>query len=296
MEILGRAIEVTATVQTLPSLYSGFAGVAWTVEHLRNRLFEEPEGEDAGEEVAAAITKHISVSPWRGDYDLLNGLVGYGIYALERRPRSYGQECLEQVVARLAEIAERGPGGATWKTGPGLLAPRNLEIFPQGYYDLGLADRVPGVVGLLALAQAAGVECHDLLDRAVAWLLSHKLPDGYDSVLRLYRGVRRRAQAVAPCLVLRRSGNRRHPDVGGSRHGRRTLATGTGSGDRTQGRPAGHGRFWSRRRWPLPRLCGGPPLQSHLPGVRRSALPRCGRDLVRPYPDLFPEGRGFWRL
>jgi lantibiotic modifying enzyme len=177
MHLLERAIDGTGVMQAPPGLYSGFSGVAWTLEHLRGRLFEEEEGEDPGEEVASALVEHLGLSPWKGHYDLISGLVGFGVYALERLPRPGGRECLERTVVRLAEIAERQAGGLiTWRTGPELLIDRELESFPQGHYNLGVAHGVPGVIGVLARACAAGVEARELLDGAVAWLLAQKLP------------------------------------------------------------------------------------------------------------------------
>jgi len=181
MELLERAIDATGNLQAPPGLYSGFSGVAWTLEHLRGRLFED-EGEDPGEEVIAALGEHVGITPWRGHYDLISGLVGFGVYALERLPRSGARECLEQVVARLAETAERRPDGVTWLTGPDLMIDRDLEVYPQGNYNLGVAHGVPGVIGMLARACAAGVDARGLLDGAVAWLLAQKQPAGSGSV------------------------------------------------------------------------------------------------------------------
>lgn len=179
MELLEQAIDATGTMQAPPGLYSGFSGVAWTLEHLRGRLFEEDPGEDPGEEVASALVEHVGLSPWRGHYDLITGLVGFGVYALERLPHPGGREALERVVARLAEISERQPGGlVTWRTGPDLLIDRELESFPEGNFNLGVAHGVPGVIGLLGQACAAGVDARELLDGAVAWLLAQKLPEG----------------------------------------------------------------------------------------------------------------------
>ncbi len=182
MELLDRAITAMGEIPILPSLYSGFSGVAWTVEHLRGRLYEDEEGEDSGVEVAEALVEHLALTPWQGQYDLISGLVGFGVYALERGRRPGGEESLRRTVARLAETAERGPQGVTWLSGPDLLPPRDLETFPAGYYNLGVAHGVPGVIALLALAQGAGVECRELLDGAVAWLLAQKLPAGAESI------------------------------------------------------------------------------------------------------------------
>jgi lantibiotic modifying enzyme len=182
MELLERSIEATGERHALPGLYGGFSGVAWTLEHLRGRLFEDDEEEDAGEEVAAALVDHVGLTPWLGQYDLISGLVGFGVWALERLPRAGSREALEQVVARLAETAEREPGIVTWRTPPELLTPTDLELFPAGNYNLGVAHGVPGVIALLAQACAAGVDARDLLNGAVAWLLRQKLPEGAGSV------------------------------------------------------------------------------------------------------------------
>ena len=41
------------------------------------------------------------------DYDLIIGLVGIGVYALERLPRTSARECIELIVDRLDETAVR---------------------------------------------------------------------------------------------------------------------------------------------------------------------------------------------
>jgi len=182
MELLERTIQATAENPLLPSLYSGFSGVAWTLEHLAGRLYEEDdESEDAGEEVAMAMVEHVSLTPWLGHYDLISGLVGFGVFALERLPRPGGEECLLRVVDRLAELAEHSPTGITWLTRPELMPDKDNEVYPTGSYNLGVAHGMPGVIALLGPAQKAGVECRPLLDGAVEWLLAQKLPPGAGS-------------------------------------------------------------------------------------------------------------------
>ena len=183
MELLERTIQATAENPLLPSLYSGFSGVAWTLEHLAGRLYEEDEeSEDAGEEVAAALVEHVSLTPWQGHYDLISGLVGFGVFALERLPRPGGEEGLRRVVDRLAELAERSSAGVTWLSRPELMPDKDNEVYPAGSYNLGVAHGVPGVIALLGPAQKAGIECRDLLDGAVKWLLAQKLPPGSGSI------------------------------------------------------------------------------------------------------------------
>ena len=175
---LERSIESTGELQAPPGLYGGFSGVAWTLEHLAGRLYEDEDGEDAGEEVALVLSDFLDRSPWGLDYDLISGLVGFGVYALERTPRRAGPECLDKVVARLSETAESRPEGIAWRTSPDLVRPQDRDSYPEGNFNLGVAHGVPGVIGFLGRACAAGAggAARSLLDGAVAWLLTQKLP------------------------------------------------------------------------------------------------------------------------
>jgi lantibiotic modifying enzyme len=180
-DLLDRAIDAVGETPSPPWLYGGFPGVAWVGEHLQGRLFEEDPEEDAGEEIAEALAKLLEHSPWKRDYDLISGLVGVGIYALERMPRSGGEECLRRVLDRLAETAEERPEGLTWWTNPDLLPEETRKEFPEGNYNLGLAHGVPGCVALLGEMCAVGVEvdrARPLLEGAVRWLLANRNPEG----------------------------------------------------------------------------------------------------------------------
>jgi lantibiotic modifying enzyme len=183
LDLLDRAIAGTGGERVLSGLYSGFPGVAWTAEYLEGRLFESEAGEDPAEEVAAVLARHLDRSPWEGDYELIQGLAGWGVYALERWPRAFAAECLERVVARLGETAEVRSGGIAWRKPPERIEPELREDFPEGNFNLGVAHGVPGVIPVLAAASAAGVEAaRPLLDGAVRWLLAQRLPPGSGSV------------------------------------------------------------------------------------------------------------------
>lgn len=182
-ELLDSAAELLAEVPMDMSLYSGFAGVAWVIEHLRGRLFESDD-EDPNLEIDEALLVPLSRSPWTGNYDLITGLAGLGVYGLERLPRPTGAATLERVVDRLAELARTFPEGTAWFTPPEDLPPWQREYHPNGYYNLGVAHGIPAVVALLAGACAAGVaadRARPLLDGAVRWLLAHRLEPGAGS-------------------------------------------------------------------------------------------------------------------
>lgn len=177
-DLLDHAAEDLAGTPMAPSLYSGFSGIAWVLEHLRGRLFEAgDEEEDPVQEIDEALLSPLSRSPWVGEYDLIGGLAGLGVYALERLPRPSAAALLEQIVDRLAELAETMDDGTAWFTPPERLPEWQREIHSRGVYNLGVAHGLPGVLPVLAGACAAGVaveRARPLLDSSVAWLLARR--------------------------------------------------------------------------------------------------------------------------
>jgi hypothetical protein len=213
--LLDRATEALASTPLPPDLYGGFTGVAWAAEHLYSPRFadldgdsdldagsggdaatHEPEVEDPLEEIDNALLRYLEHTPWTADFDLIRGLAGFGVYALERLPRPSALACLTRIVDRLSETAEHGPQGTTWHTAPELLPDWQRELYPQGYYNLGLAHGVPAVIAMLSAAATATARlgaagdpaaaqlaprARALADGAARWLLAHRLPPGHPS-------------------------------------------------------------------------------------------------------------------
>lgn len=185
-ERLERAIDRLTTSFQLPGLYQGFAGIAWTVEHLRDRREPCDPDDDPNTDVDRALVELLARTPWRDPYDLTSGLVGFGAYALERWPGAMATACLSRVCAHLEELAVPQEVGVSWPTAEPHLHPDERRSFPHGMFNLGVAHGVPGVLPVLAQAAAVGAapaSTRALLREAVAWLLSRKLPAGAASVL-----------------------------------------------------------------------------------------------------------------
>jgi hypothetical protein len=181
LRLLDQASEAVAATRMSPDLFGGFTGIAWAMAHLERRLQEI----DSVEAIDEALQRHLGQAPWRREYDVVSGLVGFAVYALERFPRKSAIACLELIVEHLASIAQRSAAGVTWFTPPELLPPHQLEQCPNGHYNLGLAHGVPGVIALLAPVCAISdnrlrslrKKARPLLDRAVAWLLAQQPPN-----------------------------------------------------------------------------------------------------------------------
>jgi class I lanthipeptide synthase len=177
-EAIAAAASALAEQRMSVGLMQGFTGIAWAIAHLGEaQLLDVPEGLDA---IDAALDSALERTPWPGNYDLVSGLTGIGVYGLERGDE--GRGLVERVVAGLEQLAEHTETGVTWFTRPELLPAQARSRVPGGYYNVGVAHGVPGVIAFLARAHEAGAAgAGALLAGAVAWLLANRLPPGGDS-------------------------------------------------------------------------------------------------------------------
>jgi hypothetical protein len=176
LDHLERAIDALGEVVTPPSLFSGHAGVAWTAAHLAARL-GLAGCQEATTQVDESLLLHLAEAQ-PAPFDLLEGWTGLGVYGLERLPDATGTDLLSGVVERLSAAAETDAEGVTWFSSPAFFPQQDREAYPGGYYNLGMAHGLPGVIALLARVGAAGVHlgtARRLLHGAVDWLLARRL-------------------------------------------------------------------------------------------------------------------------
>ncbi len=181
IDLLDRATDAAGALALPPSLYFGFAGISWVATHLGGRLFEESL--DNCREVDEAVLAALVHPVWSAKYELLDGIVGMGVYGLERLPRPSAGRLVEAVVDLLAARAERSADGAAWFTSVELLDPAYREGAPRGLYNLGMAQGIAGVIAFLGSACRAAIavdRVRPLLDDAISWLLARERPPGAD--------------------------------------------------------------------------------------------------------------------
>ncbi len=180
MNFLNQSIRALEEIPMRQDLYGGFTGVAWSVEHLRNRLLAADSSEDPNEAIEQSLMTYIQHSTEVESYDLIGGLVGLGVFGLARFPRPSAVELLGAVVTRLLDLVERQGELYTWYTPPDLLPDHQRKVAPKGYYNLGLAHGVPGVIGFLGQCQALDIlpdRIRPVLQGGVKWLLEKKIKD-----------------------------------------------------------------------------------------------------------------------
>jgi lantibiotic modifying enzyme len=176
LEALGRSIDGLGETVLPPSLYSGFAGIGWAVEHLTRRFFEADE--DLCSAIDDGLRELLSIPGQRHNFELISGLAGYGVYLVERLPTPAATALLGRIVDLLEESAEESEDGLTWRTLTEWMPPHQRETLPGGCYNLGVAHGVPGVLGFLAAARREGFpdsRLPRLAEELVRWLLGRKL-------------------------------------------------------------------------------------------------------------------------
>jgi hypothetical protein len=157
-----------------PALFAGFTGIAWAHTHVRHSLFGM---RDRGSltEIDDALIALLRGWRWPAKFDVLYGLAGIGVYALDRLPRPAGRLMIHLIVKRLDELAQRRREGLAWFT-----PPEGIAHGPEGEFCLGMAHGTPGVMAFLARAAASvssvGTLAVSMLDAATAFLHAHRLP------------------------------------------------------------------------------------------------------------------------
>jgi hypothetical protein len=175
-ELLGSVDERAGMLQ----LHGGLAGVGWTLAHVGDPDDCEEFLSTLDATLVGALRER-----WSGDYDLIRGIVGLGIYFLERlagdRDAPLAREGLLRVVDHLDATARVEPSGAiTWRTRPEHVPAWQLAQAPDGYDNCGAAHGVPGAIAMLARAAtiaSAAPKARALTDGAMRWLEAQRLPE-----------------------------------------------------------------------------------------------------------------------
>lgn len=163
---LSSGVRELTRSQTGAALFGGAAGLGWCVSHL------------AGDDTAQLVCRRVDdvlmrlLADWTGAYDLIGGLVGFGVHALERGEP--GRALAVRVLDELARRARLHGGGLAWHTPRHFLSPPQQLEAPEGCWNLGVAHGIPGVIALLARYVTAGIEverARALLDGAIGFVL-----------------------------------------------------------------------------------------------------------------------------
>lgn len=179
-----RALGALEDTPLEPTLFGGFVGVAWAHELLGAQGVTEYDAGDC-DPIDEALIELLACDPYPRAFDLVGGVIGIAVYALERARVGRGEEILAAAIRALARLSSvpRG-GGRAWRTLAEQAADEGRPEKPRVREDLGMAHGLAGIVPVLAAAAVLDAEraiARELLDAAAARLLSRRIP-GYDGL------------------------------------------------------------------------------------------------------------------
>ena len=178
-DLIARSADRLGETDMLVRFMDGFPGVAWSVDHVHSHL--TGVNDDFNEVVDQVLLRFMDIGPRPVAFDLISGLVGFGVYGLGRAGKGCGRALAEKAVQDLERESLKSGLGITWHSAPQFIPSWQREMNPEGHFDLGISHGVPGVIAFLAQACAAGVESDralQLLEGAVPWLLAQRYPAG----------------------------------------------------------------------------------------------------------------------
>ncbi len=181
LALLDESIAAASREPHGASLSGGLTGLAWSVTHLCGTLLPA-QPDDPVDAVDAALTELLADPAWATEAELLYGLAGFGVWALERLPRPAAAALVDVIVGRLEGAAQRRNGGVVWA---------GDDPPEPGAIDLGVAHGLAGTVAFLARAVGAGIAAATasaLLDPAVDWLLAQRADGGGGTTIPPYSG------------------------------------------------------------------------------------------------------------
>jgi hypothetical protein len=180
---LNEAIDAAATTTQSCALFGGLSGLGWVTEHISKLLKQDvPPEDDPNVETDAAIRDCVSQGAKDHRFDLISGVVGYGVYFLERWPRPCARDGLKLVLSALEATKQETPEGTTWLSASTTIPEWQRDQSPEGRYDLGIAHGVTGVLQFLAQLHATvdpSPETLMLIRRTAQWIVAQaKLKEG----------------------------------------------------------------------------------------------------------------------
>ena len=181
---LGVAIDRVIADPPHPFLFGGITGVAWVAEHLAG-MGPDPGSDDPHEEIDRMILELLDNPLESVRFELVRGVAGFAVYALERLPRPSAVAALDRVAGGLAAMAD--PTSASWFTSPERMPTGGRTRHPGGYRSLGVGHGVTGPIAVLAAACAHHVAeepARSLVGRALDALWAERRgPAGADELL-----------------------------------------------------------------------------------------------------------------
>jgi lantibiotic biosynthesis protein len=178
--LLGNALDFLDQ-RVLPFFYGG-PGVIWSALKV-DELLETDDCAGIATDYDDVLIESLPLEElWPAHFDVISGLAGIGIYALERAQQPRGPELIKRTLHHLSSLAVQDADFLYWPTKPHMMPTSPLwgRLNQTVVADIGMAHGNAGVVALLAKIVKSGVHAElaePMLERSVNWLLAQKNRD-----------------------------------------------------------------------------------------------------------------------
>lgn len=163
----------------------GKLGLLWLYQYYINNHFVNISSENTQLLILfdSFAKKGIDSEREKKNYDLLYGLLGYGIYFLERNKFTTQTENLNEIVDILEEIAVIKEYGIAWEDQLGSSINKDKELI-----NLGFAHGIPSIMVFLAYVYKAtrNEKCLNLIHQTISFLKHHELKKSEGSSFSFY--------------------------------------------------------------------------------------------------------------
>ena len=195
------------------SALSGTSGMAFTARQLADggqlgSVLPRLDGMVAQASLGLASALHGQSGTAVSSFDLISGISGVVLSLLPTGQARWRPPALPFLVRALCRLAVAGDGLPAWHTPVHLLYDeRQMQQYPDGSLNCGLAHGIPGPLSALALTLLSGYEADDIrfaIQRLAGWLVDHQCVigdgPGWPAVVPLRRADGRLVAAEVPEL------------------------------------------------------------------------------------------------
>ena len=167
-QLISDAVDEFNKHNSISTFCNGVAGVGWIIEYLVKNDFIESNTDELLRSIDTYVLKSITMDMRRKEYDYLHGILGKGLYLLNRK--SIAKEDLEYVVDSVYEIAVKEGNYFKYKS----------SYLPKGILvdNLSLSHGSASVINIISRFYERGIKkerSKEIVDKSLNYLLASRL-------------------------------------------------------------------------------------------------------------------------
>ncbi len=190
-DLFRRGVELSRGNFHIPSIFSGLAGLVWSLVHAA-RILRDRRPLSLATKIVAALRQGFSDGLLADTPDDVGfGLAGVGIAALAHGDETGDYALLPLVCDALRMRAEYDQAGACWYSHPHRLPAVSSIRYPHGCHDFGAAHGQVGVIAMLARAcpRIQAPQYDVLCRKGLEWLYQARCDESFPALLPSIRSV-----------------------------------------------------------------------------------------------------------